>query len=173
MRRSRSLTMRINQFLQQGERQLIRVIILGTVILVIMQFSLAKDPVQFYLAMAQKVESPSIDLNIEGQDSTLPTPQTAALTTAVSPNSARVWQITLKATPNMPVRVLQNGKVMGNLAKGEQVFSVQTGIIQLDATNVKQSVRVQALKRDQHLSQPNPNQIFYLDGNVQEIWVGP
>ncbi len=165
--------MRINQFLQDGERQLIRVIILGSVILVIMQLSLAKDPVQFYLAMAQKVESPSIDLNIAGQQSTLPTPQTPAVTTAVSPNSVRVWQITLKATPNMSVRVLQNGKVLGTLSKGEQVFSVQTGIVQLDASNVKQSVRVQVVKRDQLLNQPNPNQVFYLDGNVQEIWVGP
>ncbi|MFZ3102915.1 MAG: hypothetical protein WA131_06515 [Desulfitobacteriaceae bacterium] len=173
MRRRRSLTMRINQFLQDGERQLIRVIILGSVILVIMQLSLAKDPVQFYLAMAQKVESPSIDLNTARQASTLPTPQTPAVTTAVSLNSARVWQITLKATPNMPVRVLQNGKVLGNLAKGEQVFALQTGIVQLDATNVKQSVRVQVIKREQLLNQPNLNQVFYLDGNVQEIWVGP
>ena len=165
--------MRINQFLQQGERQLIKVIILGSVILVIMQLSLAKDPVQFYLAMSEKVESPSMDLNTAEQASTLPTLQTPALTTAVSPNSARVWQIALKATPNMPVLVLQNGKVLGNLAKGEQVFSVQTGMVQFNSTNVKNSVQVQIVKRDPLLSQQFQNQVFLTNGKVQEIWVGP
>ncbi len=169
----RSLAMRINQFLQQGERQLIRVIILGSVILVIMQLSLAKDPVQFYLAMSEKVESPSIELNNTGRNITLPASQTPVTSTSVSSNSARVWQITLKATSNLPVRVLQNGKVLGNLAKGEQVFSVQTGIVQFDATNIKNPVQVQILKRDRLLSQPPQNQISFTNGKIQEIWVGP
>ncbi|MHB8124167.1 MAG: hypothetical protein ACYDEJ_00765 [Desulfitobacteriaceae bacterium] len=169
--RRRSLT---NQFFQKGERQLIRVIILGSVILVIMQFSLVKDPVQFYLAMAQKVESPSLELSTSGQAITQPvSPQSPVLSSVNSSSQTRIWQITLKATPNSPVRVLQNGKDLGTLAKGEQVIAVQTGIVQLDASKVKQPVRVQVLKRDPLLSQPHLNQIFVCNGTVQDIWVGP
>ena len=170
----RSLTRRINQFLQQGERQLIRIIVLGSVILVVMQFSSARDPVQFYLAFAQEVESPSLELNTSGQAMTIPTSSQSPLFSSVSStDQTRVYQITLKSTPNSAVRVLQNGKVLGTLAKGQQVFSVHTGTVQLDATNVTQSVRVQVVKRDALLNQPTQNQFLLNNGKVYEIWVGP
>ncbi len=73
MRRRRSgMWAWINQFFQQGEQQLIRIIVLGSAVLVIMQFALVRDPVQFYLAMSQETESPYIDLNTSQQTATLP-----------------------------------------------------------------------------------------------------
>lgn len=171
MRRRRLNMWRINQFFQQGERQLIRLIILGSVILVIMQFGLAKDPVQFYLAMAQKTESPYIELNTSQQAVTMPASSPASFQTGSSAQT-QLYQITLRATPNLPVRVLQNGKELGTLTKGEQVFKVRAGIIQLDATKVKQPVQVQVIKLDPRLSQPQLNRIFYLNGDIQEIWIG-
>jgi hypothetical protein len=167
MRRRRLNIWWISQFFQQGERQLIRLIVLGSVILVIMQFSLAKEPVQFYLEMAQKIESPYIELNTTEQAVTAPaTSQTG------SSVQTQLYQITLKATPNLPVRVLQNGKELGTLTKGEQVLKVQAGIIQLDAAKVKQPVQVQVLKLDPLLSQPQLNRIFVCNEDVQEIWIG-
>jgi hypothetical protein len=157
----------INQFFQQGEQQLIRIIVLGSAVLVIMQFALVRDPVQFYLAMSQETESPYIDLDTSQQTATLP-----ASSPTGSSAQTQLYQITLKATPNLPVRVLQNGKELGSFTKGEQVFKVQAGIIQLDASKVKQPVQVQVLTLDPKLSQPQLNRIFVCDGDVQEIWVG-
>lgn len=171
MRRRRLNMWWINQLFQQGERQLIRLIIVGSVILVIMQFGLAKDPVQFYLAMAQEVESPALEVNSSEQAVTLPASSPVSSQTGSSAQT-QLYQITLKATPNLPVRVLQNGKELGTLTKGEQVLKVQAGIIQLDATKVKQAVQVQVLKIDPKLSQPQVNRIFVCNGDVQEIWVG-
>lgn len=168
MRRRRSdMWMWVDRLFQQGERQLIRAIVLASVILVIVQFSLAREPVQFYLAMAQKTESPYIELNTSQRAVTLP-----ASSQTGSSAQTQLYQITLKATSNSPVRVLQNGQELGTLTKGEQVFKVQAGIIQLDASKVKQPVKVQVLKLDPKLSQPQVNRIFACNGDIQEIWVG-
>jgi hypothetical protein len=117
--------------------------------------------------MAQKTESPYIELNTSQRAVTLP-----ASSQTGSSAQTQLYQITLKATSNSPVRVLQNGQELGTLTKSEQVFKVQAGIIQLDASKVKQPVKVQVLKLDPKLSQPQVNRIFACNGDIQEIWVG-
>lgn len=140
---------------QRGERRIIRVMVLASVILVLMQLTAVRDPVAFYLTMAERVEAPPLDL-----------PPLADSTVA---DPLKIWEITLRATPAAPIRVLQNGKVLVTLTKGDQTLKVQPGQIQLDGTAVTQSVRVQVVKRDNHLQEPRLNQVFQCQGNVQNI----
>ena len=144
---------------QRGERRIIRVMVLASVLLVLMQLSVVRDPLQFYMTVASKVEAPPIEL-----------PSLANLTPA---ETVKTWQVTLKATPAAPIRVFQNGKVIASLTKGEQQIAVQAGPLQLDGTGVSQIVRVQVLKKEAQLLEPSQNQIVVLQGNIQTITVKP
>ena len=143
--------------LQRGERRIIRVMVLGSVMLVLMQLSVVRDPLQFYMAVAAKVEAPPLEL------------PTLANPILVEP--VNIWYLTLKATPVAPIRVLQNGKVLATLANGEQQIAVQSGQIQLDGRGVSQITQVQVLQKDARLVEPRQNQIVVLQGNIQTITV--
>ncbi len=147
----------------------IRILVLASVVLVVAQLALglAKDPVKFYLAVAQKVEMPSMDVSaVPGGTITdeKQAPQPA--------NQNKLYKITLVAVPAAPVRVWQNGRFLGVLAKGEQEFSVQAGQLQLDGRAVSQPVRVRVTKRDAALHDPRLNQTLVIQGNVQTLQVG-
>ena len=142
---------------QKGERRIIRVMILASIILILMQLSAARDPLQFYISVASKVEAPPLEL-------------TSQLNTEFA-ESVQTWQMTLKATPAAPIRVLQNGKLIATLAKGEQQIKVQSGQIQLDGVGVAQNIRVQVLQKDAQLLEPRQNQVFVLQGNIQNVIV--
>ena len=157
MRRRGSLLEWLWNSVQRGERRIIRVMVLASVILVLMQLSAIRDPVQFYMAMAERVEAPPLDL-----------PSLAKPTLVESVN---VWNVTLKAIPAAPIRVLQNGKVIATLAKGEQQITVQSGQIQLDGVGIAQRIQVQVLKKDPQLLEPRQNQIFVVQGNIQNVTV--
>lgn len=159
MRRRGSVLEWMWNTVQRGERRIIRVMVLASVLLVLMQLSVIRDPLQFYMAMAERVEAPPLEL---------PPLESPALVEAV-----RTWQVTLKATPAAPIRVLQNGKVIATLAKGEQQMVVQSGQIQLDGTGVSQTIRVQVIKRDAQLLEPRQNQLVVVQGNIQNLTVRP
>lgn len=154
MRRRESVLEWMWNIVQRGERRIIRVMVLASVLLILMQLSAVRDPVQFYMAVASKVEAPPLEL-----------PSLA--------KSVKTWQVTLKATPPAPIRVLQNGKVIATLATGEQQIMVQSGQIQLDGIGVSQTIRVQVLKKDAQLLEPRQNQIVVLQGNIQNMTVRP
>ncbi len=159
MRRRENLLEMLWNTVQRGERQIIRVMVLASVLLILMQLSVVRDPLQFYMAVASKVEAPPLEL---------PTPANPALA-----ESVKTWQVTLKATPAAPVRVLQNGKVIATLAKGEQQIMIQSGQIQLDGTGLHQTIRVQVLRKDARLLEPLQNQLILLQGNIQNVAVRP
>ena len=159
MRRRGSVLEWLLNTVQRGERRMIRVMVLASVLLVLMQLSAVRDPLQFYMAVASKVEAPPLEL---------PPLNKPELVEAV-----RTWQVTLKATPAAPIRVLQNGKIIATLAKGEQQIIVQSGQIQLDGTGVSQTIRVQVIKKDSPLLEPRQNQIVVLQGNIQNMMVRP
>lgn len=159
MRRRESIVGWLWNLVQRGERRIIRVMVLASVILVIMQLSAIRDPVQFYMTMAEKVEAPPLDLPVQANPSLA--------------RSVNIWHITLKAIPASPVRVLQNGKVIATLANGDRELTVQSGQIQLDAVGLSQRVQVQVLKKDQALLEPRQNQIFVLQGNSLNVTVKP
>jgi len=144
---------------QWGERRIIRVMVLASVLLVLMQLSAVRDPLQFYMAVAAKVEAPPLEL--------------PALASPELSEVVKTWQITLKAVPAAPIRVLQNGKVIATLAKGEQQIMVQAGQIQLDGTGVSQAIRVQVVQRDANLLEPRLNQMVVLQKNIQSVMVRP
>jgi len=139
---------------QRAEGKIIRVMVLASVILVLMQFSVLRNPLDFYLAVAAKVEAPPLELPAlaEAQQS---------------------WQLTLKATPAAPIRVLQNGKVLGTLNNGEQQITVTSGQIQLDGRGLSQIIQVQVVNKDTQLVEPRKNQIVVIQGNSQNLTVRP
>lgn len=156
MRRRVSLLEWLWNSIQYGERRIIRVMVLASVILVVMQLSVIRDPLQFYMSVAAKVESPPLDL--------------PSLATT---EQAQTWQLTLKAVPSAPIRVLQNGKVIATLNQGEQQILVQTGQLQLDGSSILQTIRVQILKKDGRLVEPQQTQVVVQPGTIQTIRVSP
>lgn len=147
------------------ERILIRAVVLSTVLLVIVQMGLglAKDPVDYYISVAQNVEAPSLD--------------STPVSSTVTPNliqeaGTQTSQITLKAVPAAPIRVIQNGKLLGTLARGELEIPAITGTLQLDGTNVSAIVRVQVIKKDPALIDPRLNQTVIIEHNIQTLRVG-
>jgi len=139
---------------QRGESRIIRVMVLASVILVLMQLSALRDPLEFYMAVAAKVEAPPLELPALAQAQT-------------------TWQLTLKATPATPIRVLQNGKVIATLANGEQQITVESGQIQLDGRGLSQIIQVQVVKADVQLVEPRKNQTIVIQGNIQNLTIKP
>lgn len=141
---------------QRGERRLIRVMVLAAVILALVQMTQIKDPLDFYIEVAGKVE-----------DSPLEVPAFA--------HQAQVYQtsglLTLKATPVAPIRVMQNGQVIGTLANGEKQLTVEAGEIQLDGRGLNQPIQVQVIHKDAHFVEPRLNQVVVTQGNVQKMTV--
>jgi len=159
VRRRENLLEWVWNTVQRGERRIIRVMVLASVLLILMQLSVVRDPLQFYMAVASKVEAPPLEL--------------PSLANSSFVEAVKTWQVTLKATPAAPVRVLQNGKLIANLAKGEQQIMIQSGQIQLDGTGLTQTIRVQVIKKDAQLLEPRQNQLVLLQGNIQNVTVRP
>lgn len=154
MRRKESLLEWMWNAVQRVEGKIIRIMVLASVILVLMQFSVLRDPLDFYMAMAAKVEAPPLELPALAE-------------------SHQTWQITLKATPAAPIRVLQNGKVLGTLTNGEQQMTVESGQIQLDGRGLSQIIQVQVVNKDTQLAEPRKNQIVVIQGNSLNLTVRP
>jgi len=154
VRRRESLLEWMWNAVQRAEGKIIRVMVLASVILVVMQLGSLKDPVDFYKAIAAKVEAPPLEL-----------PALAV--------THQTWQLTLKATPAAPIRVLQNGKVLGTLTNGEQQMTVESGQIQLDGRGLSQIIQVQVVNKDTQLAEPRKNQIVVIQGNSLNLTVRP
>ncbi|HZK54513.1 MAG TPA: hypothetical protein VFC84_10015 [Desulfosporosinus sp.] len=154
MRRRKSLLEWMWNTVQRAEGKIIRVMVLASVILVLMQLGSLKDPLEFYMSVAAKVEAPPLELPALAQ-------------------SNQTWQLTLKATPAAPIRVLQNGKVLGTLNNGEQTMTVETGQIQLDGRGLSQIIQVQVINKDTQLVEPRNNYTLVIQGNVQNLTVRP
>ncbi len=154
MRRRESLLEWLWNLMQRGERRLIRVMVLASVILVLMQLSTLRDPLDFYMEIAAKVEEPPLELPALAE-------------------KRDTWQLTLKATPAAAVRVLQNGKVIATLVNGEQQITVEPGQIQLDGRGLPQIIQVQVIRKDTQLVEPRQDQVVVLQGNIQNLTVRP
>ncbi|WP_445900315.1 hypothetical protein [Desulfitobacterium sp. THU1] len=151
-----------NAGLPMFEKIIIRAVILSAVLLVTMQMGLelAKNPVDYYISVAQNVEAPSLE--------------STPVSSTVTPNliqdiAPQTSKILLKAVPAAPVRVLQNGKVLGSLARGELEVPVHAGVLQLDGTNVSAIVRVQVMDKDMDLIEPRLNQTVMIEHNIQTL----
>jgi len=154
MRRRESLLEWMWNAVQRAEGKIIRVMVLASVILVLMQLSVLRDPIQFYMAVAAKVEAPPLELPALAQ-------------------THKTWQLTLKAIPAAPIRVLQNGKVIGTLANGELQMTVEEGQLQLDGRGLAQGLKVQVTKKEPQLVEPRANQVVVMQSNIQTLTVRP
>ncbi|MGE4271678.1 MAG: hypothetical protein AB7E31_02220 [Desulfitobacterium sp.] len=146
------------------EQMMIRAVVLSAVVLVLIQMGLglAKNPVDYYISVAQNVEAPSLDS----------TPVSSTVTPdLIQEIVSQTFQITLKADPAAPIRVAQNGKFLGTLARGELVIPIQVGNLQLDGTNVPTIVRVQVIEKAPELVEPRQNQTVMIEHNIQMLRV--
>lgn len=144
---------------QRGERRIIRVLVLASVLLLVMQLSAVRDPLDFYMTVAAKVEAPPLDL--------------PALTQPKADTAMRAWTITLRAIPAAPIRVVQDGTVLATLGKGEQPVTVHSGQIQLDGIGISQPVKVEVVKKDAQLTEPRQNQVVIIQGDIQYLTAKP
>lgn len=167
----------LEQFLkifQHFEKKIIRFMVIVCASLVILQLGLSRDPVQFYLAFAQKVESQPLELatlgsgQVQEQSSNQNQVSSQGQT---STQKQKVWTVKLQTQPAAPVKVYQNGKLLGTLSQGEIQLEVPAGNIQLDAREIKQSVKVRVTQVSAGLVEPKQNQEIVLRGNVGVISV--
>ena len=133
-----------SELFQRGERWLIRGLILASVALVVFQLGSAGDPVQLYLAMAEKVESPAIPVG-SGFDT-------------------EQYTVTFRVSPAAPVKLIQNDQIIASLDQ-DQTVSVSEGLLILDARGIKEKVTVQVLETDGRMSGLAANQLITLENN--------
>lgn len=153
------------RLIHHSEKKIIRMMVFACLALTVTQCWRARDPLQFYLAFAQKIEETAMDVRSQ------PVPAMSAEQAARPlPES---WAVVLKAQPAAAVKVSQNGELLGTLSQGELTLKVQAGKIQLDGREIRELIRVQVVRTAAPLSQPQVNQVYLLQGNVQEIPVTP
>lgn len=140
--------------MRRVEQLVIRVMILASVALAIVQLGQAKNPVDFYLAMAAKVENAPLDLP------------------AAENGTDQTYTLSVKSVPNAPVNIWQNGVLLADLSQGEKLVKVQAGEIILDGRGAGSSVRVQIVPKDTILKQPRAG-VVDLNGNAKSIIVSP
>ena len=157
MRRRESFSESLWKAVQAAEGRFIRGMVLAAVVLVVMQLQVIRDPLQYYLAVASKIEAPPLEV---------PVPAYAVSETGV-------WPLVFTAVPAAPVRILQNGKLLGTLAQGRLLVKVQAGQVQLDGTGVSKPVRVQIVQPDSGLAEPRLNQSVLLRGDTVSLTVRP
>lgn len=141
------------------EKMLIRALILASLVLVIAQMGLARNPLDFYLTMAAKVENTPLDV--------------AASALTEQPADEQGYMLVLKAVPQAAVRVWQNGQLVGDLSQGTFEAQVLKGQILLDGRTISKTVRVQVVQKDKRLQEPHLNQTYVIQGNVQALQVSP
>lgn len=141
------------------EKVLLRVLMLLVLVLAITQMSLARNPLDFYLAMAAKVENTPLDV------------PTVALTE--KPVAAQGYWLSLKAVPDAAVKVWQDGKLVGDLSRGVSELQVSQGQVLLDGRGISGTVRVQVIQKDKRLREPALNQTSVIQGNVQALTISP
>ncbi|NMA69377.1 MAG: hypothetical protein GX958_08165 [Desulfitobacterium sp.] len=157
-RQKRSKFKQVNP-LERIENFLIRTVVLATVFLVLAQMGmgLAKDPVNFYLSVAQNIEAPSLDS----------TPVSVTVTPKlIRENPPQTYQLVLQGIPAAPVQVVQNDKVLGTLAQGQLEVAVEEGDLYLDGSYVNGLVQVNIIATSKELSEPQINQVLLVEGNV-------
>jgi len=161
--RQRGILERIWVFVQRSERAIIRLLILTSVILVLGQFALAGDPVEFYLALSEEVEAPALDFE-----------STVTPTSSVPSDSQADWELTLQASPAAAVLVVENGRIIADLSAGVVRVGVEPGTIYLDGRGVSQpvSIQVQIANKNMKSSEPQLKQIT-VNGNVYKLQVAP
>jgi len=139
------------------ERILIRTMILASVLLVVVQLGLAQDPVDFYLATAAKIESPPLDI---------PTLDNSEITTG------RIYAVLFKAAPKAPVKIWQDGILLGDLSQGEKLVKVSAGEVILDGRGLEPVIRIQIVPQDARLQEPRAR-VVTLKGNSVSFKVNP
>lgn len=155
MVRRNSWTDTLAEIFQRGERWLIRGLVLASALLVLFQLGSAQDPVQFYLAMAQKVESPALPIGTE--------------------SDGNQYSLTLKVTPSSaPVKLIQNDQIIAALNREETTeVKVTDGELIFDGRGIGQTVKVQILTVSPEITQLKTNQVITLQNNALSINITP
>lgn len=147
-----SLDGRVVKLMQKVEKVLVRLAVLGILAVVVTQLFVAPatDPMEFYLAFAQKIESAPLE---EGQ-------------TTWEPNLV----LTAEGGDTSKLKLLVNEQVVGTFGKGKFSLTVQPGDrLAVDARSVRQNVRLKVSGIGQDLAYPKLNQIWPIRGSVLDM----
>ena len=131
--------------MQKVEKVLVRMVVLGVVGLLLIQLVLAraKDPVDFYLAFAQTIET----IPLEGTNAQW------------EPN----LELTALGGDASRLKVLVNEREVGTLNNGKLSLKIQAGDrLAVDARLVAPSVRLTVTAIGQDLAYPKLNQVWPL-----------
>ena len=109
--------------LNRIEKTLIRLMTIAAVVLAIFQINSAGDPLDFYLKVAGNVEMPALAFSEDLQ------------------NTGTV-EINLIVSPNSPIKIWQNDKVLEVITKENTEIWVDKGTIFFDARNINYPIRV-------------------------------
>ncbi|HWJ03912.1 MAG TPA: hypothetical protein VNU93_09545 [Verrucomicrobiae bacterium] len=138
--------------MQQVEKVLIRVIVLGLLALVVVQLVTvrAKDPMAFYLTFAQKIES----VPLEQEEGTW------------EPNLI----LSVESGDASHLRILLNDVEAGDLKEGKLSLKVKKGDrLSADARHVAKGVRLKVSGVGQDFTYPALNQLWVLQGSVLDL----
>lgn len=142
----------ILKFMRRLEKILVRLAVFGCMTLIVLQLALVrvKDPVEFYLAFAQKIDSPplqQIDVNWQ-------------------PNLV----LMVEGADTANLKVLLNDKVAGTFTDGRLELSVSPGDrLALDARQSPGQVKLKVAGVSENLSYPRLNQQWRLQGSILDL----
>lgn len=146
------LEKRLIEVMRSVEKTLVRLAIFGVLALLFIQLGLerARDPVNFYLAFAKKVEStPIVD------DSPY-----------LQPNLVLFCEE--GSAPQLKVRV--NGEEVGTLSSGTLSLTVSPGDrLTVDARGLQNRVRLKVVGLGQNITYPRLNQVWPLSRGIFDL----
>jgi hypothetical protein len=138
--------------MEKLEKSLLRTMVLCAVVLAVFQLKSLTDPVDFYLNIMGKLDSPAFKYEeyITGGQS--------------GPGETKTISLYLQSEPHSPVLVQQNDKTLGTIGKGLRV-EVEPGTVYLDASHLSYPVTVEIILNEQ-------SYYLELDSNIKSFDLG-
>ncbi len=140
------------KLMQRIEKALVRLVVLGVLTLLVVQLVLARaqDPMDFYLAFAQKIE-------------TVPLEQADA---SFEPNLI----LTVEGGEPAHLKVLVNGQEAGRFVSGKLSLRVRPGDrLALDARQAPKGLRLKVSGIGQELAYPRLNQVWPAGSSIIDL----
>ncbi len=142
----------VMKLMQRLEKVLVRLAILGVLLLLVVQLVLvrAQDPVDFYLAFAQKIES----VPLEQAD------------TSLEPNLI----LAVEGGDGAHLKLLINDHEAGSFASPKLSLKVQAGDrLAVDARQAPKGLRLKVNGVGQELAYPKLNQVWPLGSSIVDL----
>ncbi|MDR3270956.1 MAG: hypothetical protein LBT32_05560 [Peptococcaceae bacterium] len=155
----------LSRRMQTIEKRVMRIVVCALLVLTVVQIGRARDPLEFYLAVAKKVESAAMETDLAYP--------VAAGAQDPAQTAPVLGTLTLRAQPAADVRIWQHDKLLGTLRQGDVTVQVQAGPVLLDGRSLAGVVNVQVIRISGAVMQPTLYQNLMIQGNIQTLLVTP